>query len=141
MNRTILVVEDNDLNLRLFTDVLEAHGYAVLQAQLGRNGLELARARRPDLVVMDIQLPDMSGLDVIRSLKGDDALRAIPVLAVTAFAMKGDKETICGAGSDAYMSKPIEIRRFIAVVRELLGEPAPVAAAPRSVFRHLPTHR
>jgi len=136
MNRTILVVEDNELNMRLFTDLLEVHGYTVLQAQLGMEGLELARERRPDLVVMDIQLPDVSGLDVIRSLKEDGALRAIPVLAVTAFAMRGDQEKISEAGSDAYMSKPIEVRKFVAVVGGLLGETPQVASAPSSPFRH-----
>ena len=124
MTKTILVVEDNKLNMTLFTDLLEADGHTVLQAGTGTKGFELACERRPDLIVMDIQLPDVSGLEVTMKLKADDALRAIPVLAVTAFAMKSDEKMARDAGCDSYMSKPIDVRKFLARVRKLLDEAA-----------------
>src|SRR2546423_13526908 len=91
-SKTVLIVEDNELNMKLFNDLLEAHGYATLQTRDGMEALKIAREHRPDLIVMDIQLPEVSGLDVTKWLKEDDNLREIPVIAVTAFAMKGDEE-------------------------------------------------
>lgn len=120
MAKRVLVVEDNELNLKLFCDLLKAHGYETVPTRDGREVLELVRAERPDLIVMDIQLPHVSGLDVIRSLKSEDELKAIPVLAVTAFAGKGDDDRIRDEGADAYVSKPISVTRFIETVRKFV---------------------
>ena len=92
--KTVLVVEDNELNMKLFNDLLEAHGYAVIQTRDGLSALDLARKHMPDLLLLDIQLPEVSGIEVTKWLKEDDVLRAIPVIAVTAFAMKGDEQKI-----------------------------------------------
>jgi two-component system cell cycle response regulator DivK len=119
--KTILVVEDNKLNMKLFHDLLCAHGYQVLQAEEGLIGLRLARERHPDLIVMDIQLPDVSGLEVTQRIKEDDGLRNIPIMAVTAFAMRGDEVRIREAGCDAYMAKPIDVRRFLKSLQTLLA--------------------
>jgi two-component system, cell cycle response regulator DivK len=97
-SKVILIVEDNELNMKLFHDLLDAHGYTTLQTRNGREALELARAHRPSLILMDIQLPEVSGLEVTRWLKDDPDLRDIPVVAVTAFAMKGDEERIRSGG-------------------------------------------
>jgi two-component system cell cycle response regulator DivK len=105
--KTILVVEDNDLNLKLFGDLLEMSGYHVLKAREGMEALRLVREHRPDLIVMDIQLPGVSGLEVTKWIKEDHLLKAIPIVAVTALALKGDEQKIRAAGCDAYMSKPI----------------------------------
>jgi len=122
LTKTILVVEDNELNMKLFNDLLSSHGYKVLKAMDGSAGLELTRQHRPDLIVMDVQLPGgLSGLDVTRSLKEDDNLKAIPVIAVTAFAMKGDDKKILAAGCDAYMPKPISAMRFLESIKGLLN--------------------
>jgi two-component system, cell cycle response regulator DivK len=118
---TVLVVEDNELNLKLFHDLLEAHGYSVLATRNGLEALDLARRHRPDLILMDIQLPEVSGLEVTKWLKDDDALAAIPVVAVTAFAMKGDEDRIRQGGCEAYISKPISIASFIETVRRFAG--------------------
>lgn len=120
MNGKILIVEDNELNMKLFKDVLSAHGYETVQATDGHNVVELAREHRPDLIVMDIQLPEISGLDVTRLLKSDEELKHVPVIAVTAFAMKGDEERILEGGCEAYISKPISMSDFIAAVRKFL---------------------
>ena len=120
MKKTVLIVEDNDLNMKLFGDLLEAHGYATLKTGNGVEAIEIARANRPDLIIMDIQLPQVSGLDVTRWLKEDDDLRAIPVIAVTAFAMKGDEERIRQGGCEAYLSKPISVAKFLETVRTYL---------------------
>ena len=122
MKKTILIVEDNDLNMRLFTDVLEVYGYRVLQARDGAPGLEMARQHRPDLILLDVQLPGVSGLDLAHQLKQDEVLREIPVIAVTALAMKGDEARIREAGCDAYLSKPVSIPKFLAAVRQYVGE-------------------
>jgi len=114
--KTILVVEDNELNLKLFRDLLEAHGYEVISSKDGLDGLELARQRRPDLILMDIQLPRVSGLEVTKMIKSDPDLRNIPVIAVTAFAMKGDEEKIRQGGCEAYIAKPITVASFIATI-------------------------
>ncbi len=120
MASTILIVEDNDLNMKLFHDLLEAHGYKTLQTRNGIDAIALARKHKPDLIVMDIQLPEVSGLDVTKWLKEDDSLRHIPIVAVTAFAMKGDEERIKEGGCQAYVSKPISVSRFLDTIRQLL---------------------
>ncbi len=120
--KTVLIVEDNELNMKLFHDLLDAHGYATLQTRNGMDALGLARQHRPSLILMDIQLPEVSGLEVTRWLKEDDDLCGIPVIAVTAFAMKGDEERIRGGGCEAYISKPISVMSFIATVRKFIGE-------------------
>ena len=121
MSKTVLIVEDNELNMKLFRDLLEAHGYATLQTRNGIEALSLARDHRPDLILMDIQLPEVSGLDVTKWLKEDDELRQIPVIAVTAFAMKGDEERIREGGCEAYISKPISVSHFLETIRRLMG--------------------
>src|SRR5690606_33180535 len=120
--KTVLVVEDNELNMKLFHDLLQAHGYSVLQTRDGMDALRLARQHRPDLILMDIQLPEVSGLEVTKWLKEDDDLSAIPVVAVTAFAMKGDEERIRQGGCEAYISKPISVPRFIETIKSYLGD-------------------
>lgn len=122
VRKTVLIVEDNELNMKLFNDLLDAHGYATLQARSGTEALTLARKHRPSLILMDIQLPEVSGLEVTKWLKDDDDLRAIPVVAVTAFAMKGDEERIRRGGCEAYISKPISIGSFIDTVRRFIGD-------------------
>ncbi len=121
MKKTVLIVEDNDLNMKLFNDLLEAHGYATLKTADGIEALELARAHHPDLILMDIQLPEVSGLEVTKWIKEDDRLRDIPIIAVTAFAMKGDEERIRAGGCEAYLSKPISVSKFLETVRAFLG--------------------
>jgi two-component system, cell cycle response regulator DivK len=120
--KTVLIVEDNELNMKLFHDLLAAHGYRTLQTRTGMEALKLAREHRPDLILMDIQLPEVSGLEVTKWLKDDDELREIPVIAVTAFAMKGDEARIRQGGCEAYISKPISVLSFLAAVRRYLGE-------------------
>src|SRR5688572_18637969 len=122
MTKTVLIVEDNELNMKLFHDLLDAHGYRTLQTRNGMDALRIARERRPDLILMDIQLPEISGLEVTRWLKDDEDLRDIPIIAVTAFAMKGDEERIRQGGCEAYISKPISIGTFLETVRRYLGE-------------------
>src|SRR6187397_889213 len=122
MTKTILIVEDNELNMKLFHDLLDAQGYQTLQTREGLEALSLAREHRPDLILMDIQLPEVSGLEVTKWLKEDDQLRQIPVVAVTAFAMKGDEERIREGGCEAYISKPISVSMFLDTVRQFIGE-------------------
>jgi two-component system cell cycle response regulator DivK len=119
LDKTVLVVEDNDLNMRLFHDVLEVRGYNVLQAKDGMEGWRIAREQRPDLIIMDIQLPDVSGLEVTKWLKDDETLKSIPVIAITAFAMAGDEEKILEGGCDDYLVKPISISNFLQTVERL----------------------
>ena len=121
MAKTVLIVEDNELNMKLFRDLLEAHGYQTSGTSNGVEALDLVRKLRPDLVLMDIQLPQVSGLEVTRWIKDDPELRMIPVVAVTAFAMKGDEERIREGGCEAYLSKPISVGKFIETVRHFLG--------------------
>jgi two-component system, cell cycle response regulator DivK len=120
--RSVLIVEDNELNMKLFHDLLAAHGYRTIQTRNGFEALELARKHRPDLILMDIQLPEVSGLEVTKWLKDDDELRHIPVVAVTAFAMKGDEERIRSGGCEAYISKPISVMTFLETVRRFIGQ-------------------
>ncbi len=121
MTKTVLIVEDNELNMKLFSDLLEAHGYATMKTANGIDAIEMARAGRPDLILMDIQLPEVSGLDVTKWIKEDDELKAIPVVAITAFAMKGDEERIREGGCEAYLSKPISVSKFLETVRNYIG--------------------
>jgi two-component system cell cycle response regulator DivK len=121
MTKTVLIVEDNELNMKLFNDLLEGHGYATLQSRNGVEAVELARKNKPDLILMDIQLPEVSGLDVTKWIKADEDLRAIPVIAVTAFAMKGDEEKMRQGGCEAYLSKPISVAKFLETVRIYAG--------------------
>ena len=118
----ILIVEDNDLNLKLFRDLLVAHGYETIETKEGLEAIVLTRSEHPDLILMDIQLPEISGLDVTRRLKADHGTSGIPIIAVTAFAMKDDETKILAAGCQAYISKPISIVPFINTVRRFLGE-------------------
>jgi two-component system cell cycle response regulator DivK len=119
--KRILVVEDNDLNRKLFCDVLRANGFSVEPVADGLQALEAARKFVPNLVIMDIQLPNVSGLDLIKQIKGDLMLREIPVLAVTAYAGKGDEERIRDAGAEGYLAKPVSIGPFMAAVNNLLA--------------------
>jgi two-component system cell cycle response regulator DivK len=121
MTKTILIVEDNDLNMKLFQDLLEAHGYKTLPTKDGLEAMKLARQHRPDLILMDIQLPEISGLEVTKWLKEDPDLKAIPVIAVTAFAMKGDEEKIRQGGCEAYIAKPISVQKFLETVARFLA--------------------
>jgi two-component system, cell cycle response regulator DivK len=121
MTKTVMIVEDNDLNMKLFNDLLEAQGYKTIKTSDGNKVMELARAHKPDLILMDIQLPEISGIEVTRWIKDDEVLRSIPVIAVTAFAMKGDEERIREGGCDAYLSKPISVPKFIETVRSYLS--------------------
>jgi two-component system cell cycle response regulator DivK len=122
----ILVVEDNELNLKLFCDLLRAHGYQAEPVRDGREAVERARAFVPDLIVMDIQMPYISGLELIEQLKADGELKATPIMAVTAYAAKGDEERIRGAGAEGYVSKPISVLKFVEAVRALLAPPLPL---------------
>ena len=119
--KTVLVVEDNDLNMKLFHDLLETQGYNILQTKDGMEALRMARQHLPDLILMDIQLPEVSGLEVTKWIKEDDNLKAIPVVAVTAFAMKGDEEKIREGGCEAYIAKPISVSNFLDTVRHFLS--------------------
>ncbi len=121
MPKTVLIVEDNEMNMKLFNDLLEANGYRTLQTRNGTQALGLVREHHPDLILMDIQLPEVSGLDVTRSIKQDPTIAHIPVIAITAFAMKGDEERIREGGCEAYLSKPISVAKFIETVRHFLG--------------------
>jgi two-component system cell cycle response regulator DivK len=121
MPKTVMIVEDNELNMKLFHDLLEAYGYRTIGTRNGLEVLDLARKGRPDLILMDIQLPEVSGLEVTKWLKEDHELQAIPVIAVTSFAMKGDEERIRKSGCEAYLSKPISVPKFIETIRRFLG--------------------
>jgi two-component system cell cycle response regulator DivK len=121
MAARILIVEDNELNMKLFNDLLRAYGYETIQTNDGVEAIKLARMEHPDLILMDIQLPEVSGLEVAKWLKADDALRSIPIVAVTAFAMKGDEEKIRRGGCEDYISKPIKVASFIETVRRHLA--------------------
>jgi two-component system cell cycle response regulator DivK len=120
MAKTVLIVEDNELNMRLFRDLVESLGHHALGAGEGLAAFNLAREHRPDLILMDIQLPAMSGLEVTRWLKAEESLASIPVIAVTAFAMKGDEERIREGGCAAYIAKPISVSRFLETMRRFL---------------------
>ena len=119
--KRILIVEDNELNMKLLNDVLEAYGYDIVKTDSGAAVIGLARQYKPDLILMDIQLPDISGLDAVRQLKQDPITQSIPVLAVTAFAMAGDERKALDSGCDGYIAKPIMLREFLATVEKFIG--------------------
>jgi len=123
MPKKILIVEDNELNMKLFADLLDAHGYETQQTREGLKAIGMARTFKPDLILMDIQLPEVSGLEVTKWIKDDATLAGIPIVAVTAFAMKGDEKRIRDGGCEAYIAKPISITSFLATVRKFV-EPA-----------------
>jgi len=129
VGQKILVVEDNELNLKLFCDLLRAHGYEAQAVRDGREALASARAFAPQLVVMDIQMPHISGLELIEQMKADAELRATPIMAVTAYAARGDEERIRDAGAEGYVSKPISVVRFVEAVAALLAAAAEREAA------------
>ena len=118
--KTVLVVEDNELNMKLFHDLLETPGYNILQTKDGMEAMRLAREHHPDLILMDIQLPEVSGLEVTKWLKEDETLKSIPVVAITAFAMKGDEEKIRKGGCEGYIAKPISVANFLETVERLV---------------------
>ena len=119
MPKTILIVEDDGMSMKLATVLLQAHGYDTLQSVDGKDALQLAREHNPDLIIMDIKLPEISGMERTKMLKADDELKDIPVLAVTAFAMKGDEEKILEEGCDGYIAKPISVPHFLETVANL----------------------
>lgn len=125
MTKKVMIVEDNELNMKLFTDLIEASGFGTVQTRNGMHALELAREHKPNLILMDIQLPEVSGLEVTKWLKEDEELHAIPVIAVTAFAMKGDEERIRQGGCEAYISKPISVPGFLNTIKTFLDAPNP----------------
>ncbi|MCB9964017.1 MAG: response regulator [Rhodospirillales bacterium] len=118
--KTVLIVEDNELNMKLFRDLLRAHDLDTIETRDGLKVLDLARDHRPDLILMDIQLPQISGLDVTRMLKEDADLKAIPVVAVTAFAMKGDEHKIRSGGCEDYLAKPVTVNKLIGTIQKYL---------------------
>ena len=120
--KCVLIVEDNELNMKLFRDLLEAHDFDTIYTNDGMAVLDMARKGKPDLILMDIQLPEVSGLEVTRWLKDDPELKSIPVIAVTAFAMKGDEEKIRAGGCEGYLSKPISVPMFVDTVRRYTGQ-------------------
>ena len=121
MPKTILIVEDNDLNMKLFNDLLQVNGYNTMQTKSGMEALQLTREHRPDLILMDIQLPEISGLEVTKRLKADNDLKHIPVVAVTAFAMKGDEEKILEGGCEGYIAKPISVPSFLETIAKFIN--------------------
>jgi two-component system cell cycle response regulator DivK len=131
--KKVLVVEDNELNMKLFCDLLDAFGYETVQSRDGLRAVDLTREHRPDLIIMDIQLPEVSGLDLTRWIKDDASIADIPIMAVTAFAMRQDEQHVREAGCEAYMSKPIQMMPFINTVKQLTsprGASPTRAAAP-----------
>ena len=119
-NKVVLVIEDNDVNMKLVNDLLESRGYSILQAKNGEEGWRMARERHPDLILMDIRLPDVSGIEVTERLKKDETLKSIPVIAVTAFATNGDEKKYCESGCDGYIAKPISIPTFLETLERFL---------------------
>jgi len=119
--KKVLVVEDNELNMKLFCDLLDAFGFETVQSRDRLKAVDLARAHKPDLIIMDIQLPEVSGLDLTRWIKDDAAIKHVPIMAVTAFAMRQDERLVREAGCEAYMSKPIQMSAFISEVKRLTG--------------------
>jgi len=123
----ILIVEDNALNVKLFCDLLAAHGHEARPVIDSRQALDSAQEFQPDLVITDIQLPHVSGLELIQMIRDDKNLKAVPIMAVTAYAAAADEERIRTAGANAYVSKPISVKKFVAVVEELLNGVPPTA--------------
>lgn len=122
MTKRVLVVENNELNLKLFCDLLKAHGFMAEPVRDAREALDRARASRPDVIVMDIQMPHVSGLDLIEAIRNEEKLRDTPIMAVTAYAGKGDKNRVRTAGADAFVSKPITLTRFMDSIHALIEE-------------------
>ncbi|GDX38200.1 response regulator [Methylocystaceae bacterium] len=122
MKKTVLIVEDNELNMKLFNDLLEANGYATKQSKNGLEAVDLAKLYLPDLILMDIQLPELSGLEAISLIKAEPSLKAIPIIAITAFAMRGDEEKILLSGCEGYISKPISVTNFLEAVNTFLKQ-------------------
>jgi len=122
MKKLILIVEDNEKNLKLVRDVLEVKGFATVEAGTGEDGIKLAASRKPDLILMDIQLPGISGIEALKALRADPKTAAIPVIAVTASVMQQDRKLITEAGFDGYVAKPINIKEFLEAVKTALGE-------------------
>ena len=141
--KKVLVVEDNELNMKLFCDLLDAFGFQTVESCDGLKAVDLARQHKPDLIIMDIQLPEVSGLDLTRWIKDDTQINKIPIMAVTAFAMRQDERLVREAGAEAYMSKPIQMTPFIDTVKRLTGmranggapSPNPPRSAPRRAAR------
>ena len=127
MSKTILIVEDNELNMKLFSDILLMQGYKIAKSMDGSDAVDLTRSEHPDLILMDIQLPGRSGLDITRMLKADDDLKTIPVVAVTSLAMEGDREHILMHGCDGYIPKPITINGFLETISYHLSTPGMTA--------------
>jgi len=123
--KCVMIVEDNELNKKLFRDLLEANGFKTVHTADGMQVLDMARIHRPDLILMDIQLPEVSGLEITGWLKKDPELKKIPIIAITAFAMKGDEEKILAGGCEGYLSKPISVSSFLATVRRYTNVDAP----------------
>ena len=121
MAKVILIVDDEPSNLKLTCALLQASGYKTIEATDGKQGVELAKARKPDLILMDIQMPDMDGLEATRILKADATTKNIPIVALTAYAMKGDKERVLEAGCDGYITQPIDIQELLKRVAEYLS--------------------
>jgi two-component system, cell cycle response regulator DivK len=121
MSNRILVVEDNEMNMQLFEYLLEESGFEIVKATTGEEALKLATSEKPDLILMDIHLPGMDGLSVVRELKAGGEMEGIPILALTAHAMRGDKDRFLQAGCDGYISKPIDVKTFIPSIRQFLG--------------------
>ena len=119
--KTVLIVEDNELNMKLFNDLLETQGYRVVQVDNGTDALGVVKSSMPDLILLDIQLPGHSGLDVTRPIKADETTKHIPVIAVTAFAMRTDEERIRAGGCEDYLAKPISVPVFLQTVKRYLG--------------------
>ena len=132
-----MIVEDNELNMKLFRDLIEASGYETVQTRNGMEAMDLARRHHPDLILMDIQLPEVSGLDITKWLKEDDELKSIPVIAVTAFAMKGDEQKIREGGCEDYISKPISVIKFIDTVQKYLAPQNSVSPSVPEHFKFL----
>lgn len=122
MPKKVMIVEDNELNMKLFRDLIETSGYISIQTRSGLEALEIARQHKPDIIIMDIQLPEISGLEITKQIKEDNELQDIPVIAVTAFAMKGDEERIRKGGCEAYISKPISLSIFMETIKKYIGE-------------------
>jgi two-component system cell cycle response regulator DivK len=123
VSQRILVIEDHEENRRILRDLLTSAGYALLEATTGEDGVRLAGEARPDLILMDIQLPGVDGYEATRRIKGDPALRAIPIIAVTSYALSGDDQKAMQAGCDAYVTKPFSPRALLAKIREFLAPP------------------
>src|SRR5262245_62894776 len=121
ISKTVMIVEDNELNMKLFHDLLEAHGYHPIGTRNGMEALDLARKHRPDLILMDIQLPEVSGLEVTKWLKEDPEVKAIPAVEATAYGMRVDEQRIREMGCEAYLSKPVPVAQFIETIRRFLG--------------------